>query len=217
MGFQLPGFEQGRTYAPREIFYSTQNQEWKPGGIILDGTTATPASDGGNGLFPYEIRAGWWVGTYTAAPTKARLCTLTRAVGAGAATATLIVANAGAFVAGDAITVNAVAKVILSINYTTNTITLTTTATWSNNDFVLGTDGSQIPQGVVSEFTKLKNVDNTVAIDKSSKLAIGGELDQGMLLGDTASIIAWVNFSVANMGTNYLKGFKIFLANVRTF
>jgi hypothetical protein len=188
MGFQLPGFEQGRTYQPREIFFSTQNQEFHPGGIILDNVKC---SDGSNAPYQYEIRAGWWVGRYTAVPTLFRLCTRTTAAAAGTTSTALTVVNAAAFVVGDSIKVGAnTAQAVVAINYTTNVITLTTAITWNLGDAVIGQDGSQVAVGVLPEFSKLKNVDNTVAMNKSAKLAVGGELIYEMLLGDTAAILA---------------------------
>jgi hypothetical protein len=212
MGLQLPSFEQGRTMAPREIWYSTEGQAFEPGGIILDGSSATAANDQSNLPFPYEIRAGWWVGRYTASPKKCRLCTNTAAVGAGATSTALTLRNPYAFLAGDAITVGGVAATINALNYSTGVATLAAGITWANGAVVLGTDGSQLPYGILPEFTKLKNVDNTIAIDKSVKLAIGGQVNYDVLLGDSAAILA---YAAANPANGLLKNLMLFSGSVR--
>jgi hypothetical protein len=183
MGFQLPGYEQGRTFTPREIFADSKGQLFLPGGIVLD---SAKALDGGN-TYDYELLAGWALGKITASK-KYRLCTCTKVNGTSGAVTSAVVDNARPFRTGDAITIGGDAVTLTNVVYGTNTLSWSGAITIADNDVVLGTDGSQILAGFLPHFTKMKNIDNTVAIDKSAQLVIGGSLLKDYLLGDIDAI-----------------------------
>jgi hypothetical protein len=159
-----------------------------PGGVVID---ATNAYDGSNTSFETLIRAGWILAQNTSTK-KYVPCKRSRANGAGSATATLIVDNAAAFKAGDAITINATAAVISSIVYSTNTITLTATKTWSDRDIVFcSTNGTGTATCVLGEDVDLYQIDTRANADSTAgTVYVQGLLKSDRVLGDLASIRA---------------------------
>lgn len=186
MGQHLPGYEVGRTAQNREVLFSTEGAIQVP--IVVDGTKGI---DGSNGTFNYEIRAGWLMGRVTASGRWVP-CKRTTVTPAGGATGTDVpVVNAAAFKVGDVISVGADAgKTVTAVNYTTNTISVSGSFTFANNEAVVAEDGSQTARGVLLDFVKLKNDDNTAAIHRSAGLLIQGGVRVSRLLGDTAAIRA---------------------------
>jgi hypothetical protein len=81
---------------------------------------------------------------------------------------------------------------ISSINYSTNTITLSASASWADGDAVYcdSLAGSEIPRALLNEFVDLID-DDAVARDKQTgKLVIGGYVYSGTVLGDLAAMRA---------------------------
>lgn len=187
---QLPGFstlQPRRT--PRDPMFTQDGKITYPGGIIM----ASTGVDGSNTGYTYEIRAGWLVGKITASG-KYVPCKRTKANGAGSTVADLVVDNAAAFAAGDTITVGSnTGCVIDSVNYSTNTITLTATKSWSDNDRVFAEDGSATCRGVLDTFIKLKNENNTAAADRSADMIVAGLVNDDFVLGDLSAILEDAN------------------------
>lgn len=208
-----PGYLAGRTITPREIFYGSHpgDAAYMPGGVVLD---ATYCQDGANTNYTNEIRAGWALGRITSSGLY-RLCTRTRANGAGSSSASLTVDNAAAIRAGDALQIGSTTGTVSSVNYSTNVITLTATKTWSDNDVVYCTDGSGVCRGFLGEFIKLRDQWNESDVDKPAQVVVAGMLNQSHLLGDIDSIIA---AEVATPNTQFgLLGVQIYSSGVRVF
>jgi len=92
-------------------------------------------------------------------------------------------------------------NVIVSVNYSTNTITLTDAATWLASDAVYcdSLAGSEIPRAILGEFIKLKDEDATWRDKTFSTAYIRGLIDNAQILGDLTAIRA---------ATNYLSGIQ---------
>lgn len=157
-----------------------------PGGVQLD---ATNCYDGANTGFEQLIRAGWLLAKNT---TTGKYCTVkrTQAVGAGVTVAALVVDNAAAFKAGDSITIGGTAAVIASIVYSTNTITLTATKSWSDNAVVI-VSGMESAVAVLGEDVQLYDNKLLVATDATAGTVYrSGMLVAGVLKGDVAAVTA---------------------------
>lgn len=157
-----------------------------PGGVQLDSANCY---DGANTGFEYLIRAGWLLAKNT---TSGKYCTVkrTQANGAGSATATLIVDNAAAFKAADAITIGGTAAVISSVDYTTNTITLTATKTWSDNAVVI-VSGMESAVAVLGEDVQLYDSKLLTATDATAGTVYRAALlNASALKGDVAAVTA---------------------------
>lgn len=157
-------------------------------GGVMDSTNSY---DGSNTNFEWRIRPGWCLGYITASK---KLCPLkrTRANGAGSAVVTLIVDNAAAFKAGDTLAIGATTGTIQSVNYGTNTITLTATKTWNDRDPVTGNSslaGSGDICGILAEETFLKDEFGNMADENITYLS-QAHVIQSQLLGDIASVLA---------------------------
>lgn len=189
MGQHLPGYEVGRTVSDREILFSQGAMIQVP--IVVDGALGI---DGGNGNYSYELRAGWLMGRITASGRWVP-CKRTTVTPAGGATGTDVpVVNAAAFKVGDVISVGADSnKTITAISYATNTITVSGSFTFANSEAVVAQDGSQTARGILLDFVKLKNDDNTAAVHRSAGLLIQGAVRVSRLLGDVAAIRADTN------------------------
>ena len=185
MSQHLPGVETGRTMTPREIMLTREAMIQVP--IVVDGNLGI---DGGNTNSTDEIRAGWFMGRITASG-RWTPCKRTLADGAGTSATALVVDNPGAFKAADSIKIGSGSAVTISaLNYSTRTLTLAAARTWSDNDVVIAQDGSETARGLLLDFVKLRNGDNTAAAHKSAGLLIQGVLTVSMLLGDAAAIRA---------------------------
>ena len=159
-----------------------------PGGVVID---ATNAYDGSNTSFETLIRAGWILAQNTSTK-KYVPCKRSRANGAGSATATLVVDNAAAFKAGDALQIGSTTGTISSIVYSTNTITLTATKTWSDRDVVYcTTNGTGTATCVLGEDVDLYQTDTRTNADSTAGVVyVQGLLKADRVLGDLASIRA---------------------------
>lgn len=199
------------TVTPREFFYSAHPSpvEYKPGGIVIDKTLSL---DGyyyaaGNS---YDLRAGWWMGRNSTTG-KYTPCKRTRVNMTGATATAIVVDNSYAFKVGDVITIGGDTGLTISaIDYTTHTLTITST-TVADNDVVFCEDGSGIPRGILGNFVRLRNSQNTAAEDKFAKLVIQGSVNQAYLLGDTDAIVA---FLLATPASNFIHGIHVFSNDV---
>lgn len=200
----LPGQRTGYTATPRDIFLSGANRIFLPGGVVID---ASYAYDGGNTNKTDEIRAGWLLAQITASklwvPLKRTLVSSgTSGSGTGTGTTTVTVDNAAPFIAGETVSVptqaGRVSRVIDSIDYTTNVITLTAAAdnletgqalyTTSFADSVSAA-GAETARAILTKTIRLLSADpyNTTTYDKSAEAAIAGYVDEDMVLGDLAA------------------------------
>lgn len=190
---ELPGqrtTDAGTT--PRAILMNTEGAIPLAGPNVLDSVNAY---DGGNTNRVDEIRAGWLMAQHTAT-TKWSPCKRTRANGAGVATATLVVSNAAAFQVGEKLQVGSNANCVIStINYLTNTITLSATKSWSDLDVVYTTTlkdgttsaaGYEIPKAINKQGVRmLSGVPfESTYVDKACPLWAGGYFNSSMILGD---------------------------------
>lgn len=191
---------------PRQILMATHNVIELPGPITIDGTNS---QDGANTGRVDELRAGWLMAQITATK-KWVPCKRSQANGAGSSATALIVDNAGAFIAGETLQIGSTTGVISSVNYSTNTITLTASKSWSDNDVVYtitlkdGTTtaaGAEIARAILANTVRLLSgvPFETTQLDKEGVLFGAGYFDSTMILGDKAAILA-------TGVTNYLVG-----------
>lgn len=193
MGTHLPGYEALRSVTPRDIMYSHEGKIEVP--VVLD----SGGIDGGNTGYTYEIRAGWLLGKITTGG-RFRPCTRTLANGAGSSATALIVDNSYPFAVGDSIKIGSGSAVTISaIVYSTHTITLAAARTWSDNDAVIGQDGSQTCLGILSSFAKLKNEENITAVHAKGTMVIQGAIRQSLVLGDLTAIQADTAAKIAGL------------------
>lgn len=159
-----------------------------PGGVVID---ATNAYDGSNTSFETLIRAGWILAQNTSTK-KYVPCKRTQANGAGSSATALIVDNAAAFKAGDALQIGATTGTISSIVYSTNTITLTATKSWSDNDVVYcSSNGTGTATCVLGEDVDLYQTDTRTNADSTAgTVYVQGLLKSDRVLGDLAAIRA---------------------------
>lgn len=182
---RLPGFESGRSVAPREVVLTDAGSIRVP--IVVDGELSI---DGGNADFPFEIRPGWLMGR--TASGRWTPCKRTRANGASGGTSNAVVVhNAAAFRVGDAIDIGAATnRNVVAVDYATNTITFDgSAASWSDAAAVAARDGSQTCRGVLLDFVRLRNGDDQPA-HKSAGILIQGAVRTERLLGDVAAVRA---------------------------
>lgn len=193
---------------PRIILMADQGVIELPGPAVLDSVNAY---DGANTNRTDELLAGLILAQITASK-KWVPCKRTQANGAGSSATALIVDNARSFVAGETLQIGSTTGVISSINYGTNTITLTAAKTWSDNDVVYAitaADGStslagaEIARCILKESVRLLDgvQFSTSRVDKGFVGLIGGYVNSAMILSDYAAIIA-------SGVTNYLSGIR---------
>jgi hypothetical protein len=154
------------------------------------------AYDGANVGYETEIRPGWIMAQVTASK-KWVPCKRTQAAGAGSTTASLVVDNAAAFKAGENLQIGSTTGTIDSIDYSTNTITLTATKSWSDNDVVYSTSnaGAEIGRAVMPgvDAVDLYDPETRAVRDMQFEPLLKGVLNVDMLLGDAAAIRAATN------------------------
>jgi hypothetical protein len=198
MSATLPGYEAGFSSNPREVLYSQDAAITLP--ILLDGTLSV---DGKSPTQTYDLRAGWLVGRVTATG-RWTPCKRTQVNQAGATGTAFVVDNAAAFRVGDVISVgNDINKTISAVDYTTNTITVGGSAfTFADNEAVAAEDGSQTCRGILLDFVRLRNGDNSASAHRPATLLVSGLVRTSLVLGDltavrvdTAARLAGVRFS----------------------
>lgn len=174
-------------YASNSPLATPEGAQYLPGGITID---ATAGYDGSNTGYETLFRAGCVMALNTSSkkyvPAKRTL-----ANGAGSSTASLVVDNSAFFKAGDALQIGSTTGTISSIDYTTHTITLTATKTWSDNDVVYcTTNGTGTAVGVLAGDVDCYQDDTRTSADSPGQLLVAGFLKASRLLGDYTAIMA---------------------------
>lgn len=181
----VPGSSLVRSYVPREILVSSElGNPGYDGGVI----EADYAIDGGNTGYTGELRPGTIMGRITASKRWVP-CKRTKVNASGATAASFAVDDARAFKAGDTISVASDDVTILSINYSTNTITLTGSITFADNDDVVARGtlaGAEIPRGILHEHVDLYDHDTRANVDRQVGRIItsNAKVNTAMVLGD---------------------------------
>lgn len=212
---ELPG--QRTTYAsvtPRQIMFSTHGMVEMPGPLVID---SAHAYDGGNSTRLDEMRAGLIMAQITASK-KWVPCKRTRVKTGTTGTVTaLTVDNAAAFKVGEKISVGAdTALLISAINYSTNTITIPSTAV-VDGEVVIATTfddgattcaGAEIPRAVLLQTVRLLSgvPFETIWIDKAIVMINAGYLNASMILGDLAACRAATNYLSAILWSDQQQG-----------
>lgn len=182
MSQHLAGFATGNTASPREALLCSEGTIQVP--ILLD----SGAFDGGNTGKTGEIRAGWLLGRLSAS-NRFVPCKRTRANGSGSTSVTLIVDNAAAFKVGDSVTLAGTNSTAVSaINYSSNTLTLAVSRSWSDDAVIASGDGASVPRGVLLDNVTMQQSDESAASHKSAGMLIQGAVKVAKLLGDVSSI-----------------------------
>ncbi len=149
---------------------------------------ATYAYDGSNTGYERTLRPGTIMARITA--TKLWVPCKRTQTNAGATSAEVTVDNAAFFKAGDKISVGADTNLtISSVDYGTNTITLSGSITYADNEAVVGSEavlaGSEIARGVLDEEVDLYDDATRDYLDKASgRLLVEGHVVKSQLLGD---------------------------------
>ncbi len=180
---QLPGFGASQTSVPREVLYSSEGAITGP--IVLDGSVGI---DGRSPTQTYDLRAGWLLGRVTATGrfVPCKRTTVNNANGTGTS---FVVTNSSAFRAGDVITVGSSSNLtISSVNYTSNSITVASSFTWTNGASVFAQDGSATCRGVLLDFARLRTPDNSASASKGASLLVQGLVRTDIILGDLTAI-----------------------------
>ena len=187
--------------------FSNRNPLWSQNGLRVVGGTIDAANsyDGAHTNFEQAFRPG----TILARITASKLwvpCKRTQANGAGSSATALIVDDARAFIAGETLQIGSTTGVISSVNYSTNTITLTAAKTWSDNDVVYtitlkdgstSAAGAEIGRAILDEH--IDCVDRLPGVATAAKNSgfgrglVAGGVDQAQCLGDIAAIRAATN------------------------
>lgn len=166
---------------------------------------ATYAYDGSNTGYERTLRPGTLMARITA--TKLWVPCKRTQTNAGATSAAVTVDNAAFFKAGDKISVGADTNLtVSSVNYGTNTITLSGSITYADNEAVIGSEtvlaGSEICRGVLDEEVDLYDERTRDYVDKASgRLLVEGQVVKTQLLGDYDAI-------TASGVTNYISELK---------
>lgn len=191
MSSHLPGYEAGFTASPRDVLYSHDGTITV--GIVIDGDKSV---DGTSPTQTYDLRAGWLMGRITATgrwtPCKR---TRTKSASSGGESShagdyTIVpVDDASSFRVGDVISVGNDANLtITNVNYLTNKITVNDPIAFSGDEIVAANDGSANCRGVLLDFVRLRNDDNSAARHRSGTLLVQGMVNSNLLLGDLATI-----------------------------
>lgn len=159
------------TYAHKEIFASTEGIRHYLGGVVLLK---------GTGLY----RKGQVLGKITASGKFRKRTSTTLHVAVVIGNTTITVHDAAPFVAGDAITVEAEALTVASVDTTTNVITTTTAATAAHaiDSAVVCTDGSKDAVLILGD-----DYVDTTDTDMEVSGYVGGDFVEAQIIGlDTA-------------------------------
>lgn len=181
----LPGYAEDRTVSPKDI----QAQAGKGREIAFPVTLDKDASyDGARGTgYEKYIRGGCFLAYSSSlwAP-----CKRTKANGSGSSSTSLTVDNATHFKAGDSIIIGyQTAQAIVSINYSTNVVTLTSSASWKDNDPVYVAAWGTARGILLDDEVVLWNAYKTAAAAKTAQMLVGGYVKHAQLLGDVAAIL----------------------------
>lgn len=178
-----PGQTHGRTVTAREVLFSPKNL------ITVGGVLSAAAYDGAFTGYENIIRVGTPLGRITASKLWVP-CKRTTTTTTGTVTSVVLV-DARAFKVGDVITIGGDTDLTISaIDYTTNTITIASTAV-AAGDAVIAQDGSQTCRGFLNEEIDLWDELTRANIAKPfTQLVAAGFLRSSVVLGDLAAIRA---------------------------
>ncbi len=182
----LPGQITGQSITPRDCLLSSEGVIYGRG--VID---AARAYNGANTNYESQIFPGTPLGRIAA--TKLWVpCKRTAVTASGGATsASVPVVDARNFRAGDTITVGGdTGLTISSVNYSTNTIVLSGSITFANDEAVYAEDGSQIARGIINEFRNLRDLDGIWRNKPFSLLILAGLIDPNKCFGDLTAIRA---------------------------
>ena len=197
---RLPGQTVGRTPAAVQIFRQAARDASHIVGVTIDGTNAY---DGGHTSYEKYIRGGAIMAMDT---TSLLWVPVKRTFATTAVTGTALVVNdANNFRAGDSIVVGSnTAQSIVSIVYSTKTITLTTSITWLDNDIVEKTGGMGQARGIlVDDEVSLWNHDKSSNVNATAQVCIdspAGGIDQDAILGDLTAALEDPNNLLGDLG-----------------
>lgn len=185
------GFESFRKATPRDPMFSHEGERILPAGITINSTLAI---DGKNTGRTFEIRAGSLMGRITATGLYVG-CKRTKVNDSSTGTQTEVtVDDAIFFKAGDVISIGSdTGLVIDSVNYLTDTITLTAGVTFADDEDVVAEDGSQTCLGILKDTVELLDSDRTGSANKESGLYVGGLAKESLILGDLVNILLDTN------------------------
>lgn len=187
------GSQSVRTVTERNIFWQTGGERYLDGPIVID---ATYAYDGSNTGYETELRVGTLLGQCTTSKLWVPL-KRTAVNDSGATANNFVVDNAALFKAGDTITVGTDDVTIDSINYSTNTITLTSSITFADNDAVVGRGslaGAETARAVLGETVDLLDPVTHTARDVYAAALFKGYLLQSAMIGDLTNALAATNY-----------------------
>lgn len=178
----LPGVTTGRTVTPRRVLQQAgRTHLLRQVAVTLDGTNSY---DGGNTSYEKYIRGGALLARSSSSGLWAPL-KRTKANGLGSSATALTVDNAVFFRAGDSVIVgNNAAQAIVSINYSTNVITLTSAITWKDNEPVTVAAFATARAILLDDEVSLWNADKSANVNKTAQAVILGYVDQDKVLGD---------------------------------
>lgn len=201
---ELPGqrtIDAGST--PREILLSGENVITIPGPVVID---ATYAIDGSNTGRTDELRAGCLMGQITTTKQWVPLKRTAVKTGTTGIVTALTVDNAAFFKVGDVISVGSDTGItITAIDYTTNTLTIASTAVVDGEAVIATTPaGSETARGILKESVRmLTGVPYDVTSrDVNAVIIISGYVNENMVLGDLAAARA----DTANQLSGFLWG-----------
>ena len=191
MSSSLPGYETGFTARPREVLYTRDGSITI--GVVIDGDKSV---DGTSPTQLYDLRAGWLMGRVSATgrwtPCKR---TRTKSPASGAESSqngdyTVIpVDDAAPFAVGDVISVGSDTNLTIThVNYVTNKITVNDPIAFLSNELVLALDGSSVCRGILLDFVRLRNDDNTASKHKSATILVQGMVKTSLVLGDLSTV-----------------------------
>lgn len=192
------GTETLRTVQDKCIFFSNAHlAEHIPGIHTID---STYAYDGANTSYERELRKGTIMAKITSSGQWVPCKRTVVATGGGATAQAIPVVDARAFKAGDTISVGSdTGKTIASVNYSTNTITVSDTAfAFADGEAVIGSGalaGSEIARAILNEFVDLwDDRVNAVRDMATGALCFKGNVDDDQVLGDLTAIRAATNY-----------------------
>ena len=182
----VPGQRTGIQTSPRTCLASLNGVIYGRGTI-----DATYAYDGANTSHEDELRPGTIMAQLTSGlwvPCKRTVV----ATGNTGTVTSVVVTDARAFKVGDVISIDSDTSItITAIDYTTNTLTIASTAL-VDADVVKATTpaGSDVARGILDEFIKLKDEDGVARNKSTGRIILAGMVYHSMLLGDATAIRA---------------------------
>ena len=187
----IPSYVYGPGFTSVEPLFNGENQVRYGGLAVLDKDLMRDPS---NTAYPWRINPAFFLGRITAGAKNLRACQRT-AVKTTAGSSAAIAVNTGgslAFAAGDAIKIGAAAATtVVSVNYTTDVITIAAAQAVTAGDAVIGQDGSQTPVCVLTSYERMLDDNFTARNVIAASLHVCANFNIGTIRGDAATIIAY--------------------------